>query len=92
MTRIECDAVTGQIRVITLTPEEESAALARQVAWELENTVDKRAVVAIDGLDRLWFEVNFDQENRVRVLESKAQITRVQYRDALIARWKVLNS
>jgi hypothetical protein len=53
---------------------------------------DTRAQRYIDGLDRLWFEVNFDQENRVRALEGKAAITRAQYRDALINRWKALQS
>lgn len=54
-------------------------------------TPDARAGVAIDSIDRLSFEVNFDQENRIRALEGKAAITRVQYRDALVTRWKQLN-
>jgi hypothetical protein len=54
-------------------------------------TADQRGALAVDALDRLWFEVNFDQENRMRAFESKAAITRAQYRDALIARWKQLN-
>jgi hypothetical protein len=36
--------------------------------------------------DLLNFEVNFDQENRIRVLEGKATITKLQYRNALKAR------
>lgn len=54
-------------------------------------TQDERAQLAVDIRDRLDFEVNFDQENRIRALESKAPITRAQYRDALITRWKQLN-
>lgn len=54
-------------------------------------TLDQRAGLTMDGL-RFLFEVNFDQENRVRALEGKAAITRVQYRDAWINLWKTLNS
>src|SRR4051812_41078662 len=53
--------------------------------------LDLRAGVAVDGTDRLWFEVNFDQENRIRALEGKAAITRAQYRNALITAWKSFN-
>jgi hypothetical protein len=53
-------------------------------------TLDQKATAEIDGMDRLQFEHLFDLENRVRVLEGKGQITRAQYRDALIARWKAI--
>lgn len=53
-------------------------------------TADEVAAEAVSGLGRLLFEVNFNQENRVRALEGKTAITRVQYRDALIAFWKGL--
>jgi hypothetical protein len=53
---------------------------------------DEDAVKAIDGMDRLQFEHLFDLENRTRVLEAKAPITRAQYRDALITRWKQIHS
>lgn len=53
-----------------------------------ELTLDQKADAAID---RFLFEVNFDQENRLRLLEAKPEITRVQYRNALITRWKELN-
>ncbi len=52
---------------------------------------DTRAQADVDGKDRLLFEINFDQENRIRALEGKAAITRATYRDALITRWKQLN-
>lgn len=55
-------------------------------------TLDERAVTAIDGKDRLQFEINFDQESRLRVLEGRPAITRAVYRDALIARWKALQT
>lgn len=53
-------------------------------------TLDEKAVHEIDGL-RFLFELNFDQENRIRALEGKAPITKGVYRDALINRWKQLN-
>lgn len=34
-------------------------------------------------ISRLLFEIEFDQENRLRVLEGKSSITKIQYRDAL---------
>jgi hypothetical protein len=55
-------------------------------------TQDQRAAAAVDNTDRLQFEVLFDHENRTRVLEIKPQITRAQFRDALINRWKQLNT
>lgn len=91
MQRIEYNVQTGERSVVDLTPEEEAAALLAKAAWDADNTLDNRAARAIDGLDRLQFEHLFDLENRTRVLEGKTQITRAQYRDALIARWKVLN-
>lgn len=91
MIRLEYDFQTGEKKEITLTPEEEAAALEQQAAWEADNTLDKRAVRAIDSLDRLQFEHLFNLENRTRVLELKTQITRAQYRDALINLWKSLN-
>jgi hypothetical protein len=56
-------------------------------------TADELASGAIDTpdkMDRLWFEVNFDQENRVRTLEGRASVTRAQYRAALINTYKGL--
>jgi hypothetical protein len=54
-------------------------------------TQNARAMFEVDAQDRLLFELEFDQENRLRVLEGKAAVTKAQYRDALIARWKALN-
>ncbi len=39
---------------------------------------------------RLLFELNFDQEKRLRVLEAKPSITKSQYRDAVKTRFKAL--
>lgn len=43
-----------------------------------------------DRMQKLNFEVNFDQENRIRVLEGKQPITRAQYRNALANVYKTL--
>jgi hypothetical protein len=91
MIRVEFNLQTGERNEVTLTPEEESSALAQSVAWEAENTIDKRAERFIDGIDRLQFEHLFNLENRTRVLEARSQITKAQYRDMLIVKWKELN-
>jgi hypothetical protein len=62
-----------------------------EVQAKLFPTQDERAQAAVDAKDRLLFEINYDQEIRLRVLEGKAAITRAQYRDALIAEWKRQN-
>lgn len=91
MDRIEVNVRTGEVRNITLTPAEQAAALAQKAAWDADNTQDKRAARAIDAMDRLQFEHLFDLENRTRILELKTPITRAQYRQALIDKWKTLN-
>ena len=56
-------------------------------------TPDERATLEVDSpFYRLLFDVNYDQETRLRVIEGKPAITRLQYRNALITRWKELNS
>jgi hypothetical protein len=44
----------------------------------------------IDTFKRLIFEVMFNQENRIRVLEGKLPVNRSTYRDNLIALYKTL--
>lgn len=92
MTRIEFNVQTGEKTVITLSSEEEAGALALQAAWDAENTLDAKAIRTVDALDRLQFEHLFDLENRARVLEAKLPITRAQYRNTLIERWKALHA
>lgn len=53
-----------------------------KTAQELDNAKEAE----LTAVQRLLFEVNFDQENRIRTLEGKNTITKVQYRDALKAR------
>ena len=52
---------------------------------------DAAAIRAIDGIDRLQFEHLFDIENWKREKDGLAPITKAQYRNALINRWKELN-
>lgn len=58
----------------------DNAALNR----EAENAINT------NKKDRLIFEINYDQENRVRILEGKVVITKQQYKDALIVKYKAL--
>ena len=88
--RIICNVITGEVKTEPLTQEEIDAALAKKAAEDEYNSLDNRAVRVVDSTDRLWFDVNFNQENRIRVLEGKATITKAQYRDALIAAYKAL--
>lgn len=88
---IETNVQTGEVTTRDYTPTELEAIAAAKAVWDADNTLDKRAIRAIDGLDRLQFEHLFNLENRTRVLELKTQITRLQYRDALINLWKSIN-
>ena len=89
---IEHNCVTGETTSREYTQAELDAIAATKADWDAANTLDIRAVRAIDGIDRLQFEHLFDLENRTRVLELKTPISKEQYRNALIARWKALNS
>lgn len=89
MFRIECDCTTGEAKTVELTPEEESAALATQAEWDAANT----------GLSGPWMRKtgSYSRSTSIRNRASafwkgKPAITRVQYRDALIAEWKRWNS
>lgn len=81
----------GTLLVDALNGAPTQAEIDSVVAGTFGTTQDQRAGSAVDAEDRFWFEVNFDQENRVRALEGKAAITRTQYRSALINLWKTLN-
>lgn len=92
MFRIERNVQTGAVTVIPLTQAElDAAAVAAAVEIEY-SSLDNRSIRAVDSIDRLQFEHLFDLENRMRAQESLAQITRAQYRTALINRWKALHS
>jgi hypothetical protein len=53
-------------------------------------TPDELAEQAVSRIDRFRFEMDFAIENRVRVLEGKAPITRTVYLNALKAAWKAM--
>lgn len=89
-TKIDVNCQTGEVVVIPLTQEEIDAGLVAKAAEDIYNSPDNVAARTVDNTDRLWFEVNFNQENRIRVLEGRQQITKAQYRDALIAAYKAL--
>lgn len=105
-TRIECNVVTGEVSTLELTQQELDDAAARTAEEQAALNPDVVAPRIVDLIDRLQFDVMFMQENNVRALRSfintlipgsftaaqASQVTRTQYRDALIARWKVLNA
>lgn len=68
-----------------------TAHLARTQQQQDAAVRDWRARGVVDATDRVAFEHLFDLENRTRVLESRPTITKQQYRQALIDRWKQLN-
>ena len=88
--KTEINVQTGAISQVPLTPEEQAYNEAERAREAAENTPDALADKRITNFDRLMFEINFDQENRVRALEGKAAITRLQYRNALINVYKGL--
>lgn len=67
--------------------------------WAAEYLVAKPDIDAEQGIKghfernriaRLIFEIEYDQESRIRVLEGKPAITKIQYRSALKAKLKAL--
>lgn len=70
MDRVEFNVMTGLSTLVTLTPEEESAALARQAAIDADNTQDKRAARAVDSIDLLQFAHLFLLENEKRDIKA----------------------
>jgi hypothetical protein len=99
MSRLPADAINPQIVDVSAIPVDRS----QRRAWRQNGASividaavvtalkDRDAIAAIDGIDRLQFEHLFDLENRTRTIEGQPTITRAQYRQALINRWKALN-
>lgn len=75
------EVLIGPIDTVGATQVTRTWSKRSKTAQELDT--DKQ--VKIDALTKLWFDVNFDQENRIRVLEGKSTITRTQYLNALKA-------
>lgn len=68
-----------QLQAVTEAEMIESAATS-----EITSLVD------LDKVFKLLFQLNFDQENRLRVLESKPEITQPTYKQAIIDAYKAL--
>ncbi len=64
--------------------------LKTQTEMDTEREAEISVKLDADKILRLIFEINYDQENRVRALEGKAAITKLTYRNALIATYKTL--
>lgn len=86
----------SDIQSFILTAAEETAKIAEETAEadyiltpEYEESVFS-ADINFDKFKRLLFEINFDQENRIRALEAKTTITKIQYRNAIKALWRTL--
>lgn len=66
---------------VEFSPQEKDVMDLESLSVELES----------DRIRRLIFEIEFDQENRLRTLEGRSQITRAQYRDGLLPRYKLIS-
>jgi hypothetical protein len=80
--RPQGEVVEGPFYTLNKDDVTESFTTRSLTAAELDARKESR----LDAEDRLQFDIHFDLENRVRVLEGKAAITRAQYRAALKAR------
>ena len=95
---MQCQLVDGSLQLVKFPGGIPDAAT--QAAWTAEyqawlsstGPVDLECANSLDTdkMRKLLFEVNFDQENRVRALEGIPTITRAQYRTGLIAVWRTL--
>jgi hypothetical protein len=74
--------LTGPFYSIGEAEVTESWTVREKTAQEIDDEKTSR----VNSYDRLAFEIAFDMENRVRVLEGRASVTRAQYRTALKAR------
>lgn len=95
---MRCETVDGVLKITEFPNGVPSQA--EQDTWTAEydafvaggGMADKIAGEQMDRekVSRLFFEVCFDLESRVRVLEVRPAITKVQYRNALLTRLKGL--
>jgi hypothetical protein len=82
---------------VTIPPQSGKWQKWNGASWEdisgrVDQEADRRVTARFEGdkLNRLMFEIEFDQENRIRALEGKSALTKSTYRDALVARYKSL--
>lgn len=78
----ETHVLEGPTYIIGPTEVTEQWTVREKTAQEIDDAKTAR----VNEYDRLGFEIAFDMENRVRVLEGRASVTRAQYRTALKAR------
>jgi hypothetical protein len=88
--KIEINVQTGELKNIPLTQAEIDYNAAESAKEAAENTPDAIANRVVSRGDTLNFAINFDQENRIRTLEGRPQITRAQYFNALVNVFKGL--
>lgn len=73
---------TGPVETILANSVTRVWTVRAKTAQQLDDEKTNR----VEGVEFLIFELAFDHENRVRVLEAKAPITRAQFKAALKAR------
>ncbi len=89
---IQVDPVPEGQRVVSSSLQFDGTAVRKvhvlhtPTAQELTSEADAQHEAQLNDFDRLQFDLHFDIENRVRVLEGKAVITKTQYRRALKTR------
>jgi hypothetical protein len=95
---MRCRMVDGVLTIVEFpggvpSMVDQAAWTAEYQAWIAANGLtDQMCDQTIDAekMTRLNFEINFNQENRLRAVEGKPAITKLQYRDALKAVWRTL--
>lgn len=93
---MKCETVNGSLKLVDFPGGIPSQA--QQDTWSAEydafvasgGLTDKVATNDLDSSKaiRALFEVAFDHENRLRILEAKPQITKNQFKNALLTIWK----
>lgn len=69
-----------------ITVEAKQVTRVWTVREKTSDEIDAGKEAYLSSIDMLGFQINFDHENRLRVLEGKAVITAAQFRAALKAR------
>ena len=93
MSIVQVNCQTGEVSSADYTEEELAAHMAAKAIEDAAldpDVIANKAIDADDKIRKLLFDLNFNQENRLRALEGKGAITKSQYRDALISAYKAL--
>jgi hypothetical protein len=90
----DCSTKDGEItewRDVRPQPTtEEIEAVTNQMVEDSELDTEAGGALNISKVDKLLFLVNFDQENRLRVLEGRTNVTKAQYKTALKDQYKTI--